>query len=128
MHVVFGGLFNGKTDYVKQRYVVDSWIEDFWAVAVPTDKTIVVQDFPLIAQPLCEIDEVEAAAQILARIEQFSQSNTVICICDDITRGVVPLDKVERQTRDILGRLYQQLFQQADSVTQIWYGLAKPLK
>lgn len=128
MHIVFGGLFNGKTDYVNEHFIPEVMIEvDLEKVSV-TGKVIAIRNFQQLVKPYLQLDEVEAGKKIFSEIASLATNNTVICICDDVSRGVVPIDKEERKMRDVLGRLYQQLFQEAQSVTRIWYGIPEKIK
>lgn len=128
MHIVFGGVFNGKTAYVKEHYKPSFFIREHFEVDIPEGAVVAITNFTKLVEPYCQLDEVEAAQQMLEHIKRIAKHHQVICMCDDISRGVVPIDTKERQMRDILGRLYQQLFSQAQTVTQIWYGIAKKIK
>ena len=128
MHIVFGGLFNGKRQYVKVHLkptiVIDSDIQSLNV----SDQIVSIENFPQLVLPYVVYDEVIASDIVFTYIQQIAKSNVVICVCDDISRGVVPMDATERKTRDILGRLYQQLFIEAKTITRIWYGIPETLK
>ena len=51
-----------------------------------------------------------------------------ILIGDEISSGVIPIEKFERQWRDETGRLYQFLAKEADTVDRIFAGLPLRLK
>lgn len=51
-----------------------------------------------------------------------------VIIGDEISSGVIPLDKFSRKWRDETGRLYQFLASEADTVDRIFAGLALRLK
>ena len=51
-----------------------------------------------------------------------------ILIGDEISGGVIPISKFERQWRDETGKLYQFLAREADIVDRIFAGLALRLK
>ena len=128
MHIVFGGLFNGKRAYVKKEYNPNCNVtHDIENVRV-SHKTVSIENFPQIIKPYIHLDEVEACEKIMAEILRIAELNEVVCVCDDVSRGVVPIDKALRKQRDILGRLYQQLFSQAKTITRIWYGIPEKLK
>lgn len=91
-------------------------------------QTVAITNFQAIAEPYLQMDEVEASQAVFEQLEGLDAHNDVICICDDISRGVVPMDPTERKMRDVLGRLYQQLFERADVVTRIWYGIPERIK
>ena len=128
MHIVFGGIFNGKRAYVKELYQPNCIVqEDIESVNV-MQKTVSIENFQQIVMPYILLEEVEASERIFKEIQRIAQHNEVICVCDDMSRGVVPLEGHVRKQRDILGRLYQRLFADASSITRIWYGLAEKIK
>ena len=53
-----------------------------------------------------------------------------VCVItgDEISSGVIPVDKFERQWRDETGRVYQFFSSRADSVERVFAGLAIKLK
>ncbi|WP_235816478.1 bifunctional adenosylcobinamide kinase/adenosylcobinamide-phosphate guanylyltransferase [Bacillus massilinigeriensis] len=60
--------------------------------------------------------------------EESSPNRKVVCIGVDITKGVVPMEKSDRQWRDITGWCYQDLVRVADRVDLIWYGINQRIK
>ncbi|PID15188.1 hypothetical protein CSV63_08430 [Sporosarcina sp. P34] len=124
MHVVIGGAYNGKTDYVRR------WIGDSAACFCTMDTTATANPGEtLVISGLHEwlmttdITEIEASSAV----REISGPNTVF-ILTEIGRGIVPLDAQQRELRDRCGRLYQQLFAEATTVTRIWYGIAQTIK
>lgn len=129
MQIVFGGAFNGKRQYVKglveNREV--SWYE---------------RELPPTASPLTVVGGIEhwvkgqlqkgvdenAIVQLVEQTVLRQAPNRQIWILTDINRGIVPADPLERELRDVIGRLYQHLFQKAESVTRIWYGIPQTVK
>ena len=134
MHVFIGGAHNGKRDYVK-RWLTErgkhnvQWFEgDCPEASNPVNsdatQTIVVAG---IEKWLAETKLPEEVAVEYVMKSVSLQQDTVL-ILTDIGRGIVPIDANRRKLRDTVGRLYQRLLMEADDVTRIWYGLAKPLK
>lgn len=52
----------------------------------------------------------------------------LILIGSDISKGVVPVDRQEREWRDITGLMYQRLVQVSERFDIIWYGINRQLK
>lgn len=131
MRIIIGGAFNGKGKYVrellanKEAYYFDG---EMPTKGMSKDAYIVIGNFEQLLAPLQELGEVAAANQIFAQLCQLDEEAQVICICTDMSRGIVPLDAKTRFVRDASGRLYQLLFQKSTKVTRIWYGLAETLK
>lgn len=134
MHVFIGGAHNGKRDYVKKwltergkhnvRWFEGNCPEASNPVNLDASQTIVVAG---IEKWLAETKLPEEAAVEYVMKSVSLQQDTVL-ILTDIGRGIVPIDANQRKLRDTVGRLYQRLLTEADDVTRIWYGLAKPLK
>lgn len=125
MQVIIGGAYNGKRSFVEQQLQGKSaaWYDGEIPTAVTADYVVLTGFEQLIVHGM---DELKLAQQLFAQIMTIDAQ--VICICDDIGRGIVPIEKEERFKRDALGRLYQLLMKEANSVIRIWYGLAETLK
>lgn len=124
MHVFIGGAYNGKTDYVRR------WIGDTAACFCTMDTTATAQPGEsLVITDLHEWLMTTDITEIEARnaVREISEPNTVF-ILTEIGRGIVPLDAQQRELRDRCGRLYQQLFAEATTVTRIWYGIPYTIK
>ena len=132
MHVFIGGAYNGKHKYVRRWLQEQELIEVEWYVGqlpkAPTSKTVVISGLEEIIKPLLEQDEKLLATQIVEQLQLLDKKHQIIIIATEIGRGIVPIDQQDRQLRDTLGRLYQQLFAVSDQVTRIWYGLAGKIK
>ncbi|TWT27621.1 bifunctional adenosylcobinamide kinase/adenosylcobinamide-phosphate guanylyltransferase [Planomicrobium sp. CPCC 101110] len=129
MHIVFGGAFNGKREYVREQLGNQevSWFEGvmperspLFTVIAGVEKWVKLQ----LETGKSEKEILESASDALL----LNESSRQIWILTDINRGIVPLDPIERQQRDVVGRLYQFLFKEAASVTRIWYGIPETLK
>ncbi|CEG21905.1 adenosylcobinamide kinase/adenosylcobinamide-phosphate guanylyltransferase [Planococcus massiliensis] len=131
MHIVFGGAFNGKREYVKKRLAgqeVD-WVESKLPKSPAVSAAIVVAgiEHRIKSQLTSGISECEILGeiqQVLAKYKNYK----LIWILTDMNRGIVPIDPIERELRDVLGRLYQFLFSEATEITRIWYGIPQNIK
>jgi adenosyl cobinamide kinase/adenosyl cobinamide phosphate guanylyltransferase len=54
--------------------------------------------------------------------------NDKVIISDDISSGVVPVDREMRQWREALGRSLAMLAEQADEVIRVFCGIASRIK
>lgn len=127
MHFIFGGAYNGKTAYAKQL-ASDA---PLFTAHMPTVEEVRGQTIIIRHIEQCvtlQADERLEAMRIVEQLEQLASVATVIVIGNDISRGVVPIQKEARFQRDCAGRLYQLLVQRAKRVTQIWYGLPQTIK
>lgn len=126
MHIVIGGVANGKRHYVKGQVTGDTiWLGYEIPLELPK-----APDTPLV---LCGIEQwmaerlndEDAAVQEML---DFIHNKELTIILTDISRGIVPMDPIERALRDACGRLNQQLMKEATTVTRIWYGIPQKLK
>lgn len=126
MHIVIGGAFNGKRAYVKRR-----WDATWYDGTLPetANGTVVIVGLEGILQAYLEEDEQHVAARFAQKLIALDATcDELIVILTDMGRGVVPIERASRQLRDTCGRLYQELFKHATTITHIWYGIPEILK
>ena len=131
MQVIIGGAYNGKGNYVRtllQHEEVYYFDGELPTRTFPAHAYVVICHFEKLLAPLEALGEVEAATTIFEQLDRLNNEVQVICVCTDMSRGIVPLDATARFIRDASGRLYQRLFEKSSKVTRIWYGLAEILK
>ena len=131
MHIIIGGAYNGKLAYVEQ--LLNDEQVSFYHGKLPTDnahgEVAVMTNFEAISQPFLQMDEMAAATLIFEEIMQSSvQFKQLYIVATDIGRGIVPIDATQRKQRDVLGRLYQMLFKESETITRVWYGIPQKLK
>lgn len=134
MHIIIGGAYNGKRNYVEnlveEKDVI--WCHgSLTAVAASknTNITLVISGVEKMFEHLMSQDEVAQAINLFEQIKEVSSGfNEVYIIVKDMGRGIVPVEAEQRKLRDVLGRLYQLLMQEAKNVTRIWYGIPQQIK
>ncbi|MCJ1908154.1 bifunctional adenosylcobinamide kinase/adenosylcobinamide-phosphate guanylyltransferase [Planococcus ruber] len=131
MHIVFGGAFNGKREYVKKRLAgqeVD-WFESKLPKSPAVSAAIVVAgiEHRIKSQLASGISEFHIREELQEMLAKY-KDNKLIWVLTDMNRGIVPIDPLERELRDVLGRIYQFLFSEATEITRIWYGIPQNLK
>lgn len=144
MHFITGGAYNGKAKWVKEYYQIDDrdsseWFNFYENAVMPkslNDAEIVV--FEGVEQMILawlkegQSKEIRGNGRELIDSwlvwEQGKAERQLVIIGVDMTKGIVPMDAVERQWRDMTGWFYQDLVERADRVEQIWYGINKRLK
>lgn len=125
MILVFGGAYQGKLDYVRENYGSDK------TVFQCTESTTVM-DFS------CDIVN-SLHLLVLAQLrngvnpeEYFKENMTVlqskIIVCDDISCGVVPVDREMRLWRETTGRVMNTLARHSNEVVRVFCGLGVKLK
>jgi len=126
MVLIFGGAYQGKLDYAMKRFGLskeDVFFCDDTEVAVPTGKKIVY-----------EIDKwilalVKANKNIEEDINHFTERNPdAIVIANDISCGIVPVDRFTRQWREETGRAVGKIAQHSDEVARLFCGIPTKIK
>ena len=125
MELIIGGAYQGKTEYAKAAFGLN-------------DGDIFV----------CDKDgSIDFSKRCISHIECFSfwcvehgiepadyffehaeNAENLIVISDDISCGVVPIDKTERAWREANGRLLIRLSKESEHVTRVFCGLSQRLK
>ena len=122
MHLMFGGAYQGKTEYAKRLYGLS--------------------DAEVFS---CAGAEIPAGVRAVSHLERFTRACTengsdalaawdaqgltpAVVLCDDISCGVVPIETVDRLWREETGKLLRELAARADKVTRVFCGLPLELK
>ena len=122
MELIFGGAYQGKTQYAAEKYNLKDE-EIFTCEGLEFDRTArCIRHLERFARA-CTDEGLDAR-------EEFERQNpgAVCLIADDISCGIVPLDRSERTWREASGRLLSSLAAQADTVTRIFCGLPLEVK
>lgn len=130
MHIIFGGAFNGKRQYVKECLAgMDvSWLEGSLPETGKAKAVIVIAGLELwVKEQLGRgVSEERILVQVKKAVAEMQRDHYFVLT--DMNRGIVPATALERELRDVIGRLYQYLFAQAEQITRIWYGIPQTIK
>ena len=120
MILIIGGAYQGKLDFVKDRYAI-------------TEKDI----------HICGAEKIDFSKRCIYKIEEFAWHHpdpidyfkanrdlweNSILICQDIFCGVVPMGAENRAWRQRTARLCQYLAAEATQVSRVFCGLEQRLK
>ena len=129
MELYIGGYAQGKLTYVRKKYPkAQIYDENNWQqLAACTGQTVICNHLHRIIA--AEVAEGKTQAEILAELQDIMQRYEKICfICDEIGNGIVPIEKAERDYREVTGRILTELAEQAETVTRILCGLGQCIK
>ena len=120
--LIVGGACQGKREYAQKAFGLNGreilpWNEEREAASCIADLHLRVR--------AC-LEKGLTQQEVLEKLLPFCQGKIVLC--DDIFCGVVPLDALERQWREVTGRLLCRLAQKADSVIRMQCGLPQAIK
>lgn len=126
MILIFGGAYQGKLDYALKTYGLtekDVYHCDMETMVINFDKKVIdgLERFILA----CIKEDVSGQECLEDNIEKLRDK---IVICDDISQGVVPMDKTERVWREMTGRTMTYLGQEADEVIRVFCGIGTKIK
>lgn len=131
MELYIGGYAQGKFEYVKSKYPEAEIFDEnnfnevlkYWE----TDKVVICNHFHRIVKAMLstgvtmEMIQLDIA-QCIKRIPNMA------VISDEVGNGIVPLEREEREFREINGRLLIQLAASAESVERIICGIPQKIK
>lgn len=120
--LIVGGACQGKREYAKKAFGLNEreilpWNEEREAASCIADLHLRVR--------AC-LEKGLTQQEVLEKLLPFCRGKIVLC--DDIFCGVVPLGALERQWREVTGRLLCRLAQEADSVIRMQCGLPQAIK
>ena len=142
MHFVTGGAYNGKTKWVKQFYGLNT--EALWLSGYQNDQPdfrdfkgdiVVLQGIDAWVGQDVNIMGVEPIRKKWKEImddwriwEKEGSGRTCVVIGSDLSKGIVPIEKKNRQWRDACGWIFQDVASMSTRVDIIWYGINQRIK
>lgn len=119
MELIIGGAYQGKLDYVKNKYLL-----------AESDIFDCLESEPLNIDKKCYNHFENYVLYCINHGIQpeFDDLQNKIIIMTDIFCGVVPIDEKVRLWREECGKIGTRLASQAASVTRVFCGLPKKLK
>ena len=122
MELIFGGAYQGKTQYAAQKYdLTDADIFTCEGLALDPAARCVrhLERFALAC--------VQAGKEPADELRALDLSDKIL-LCEDISCGVVPMDAEAREWREAVGRMNAMLASKAERVTRLFCGLPLELK
>lgn len=126
MILVIGGAYQGKLEYVKERFHIQS--EDIFdgesdSYENLVHRKVIVNFHSLMRRFL--LDEMNGFDEINKILDK---NHDLIIITDEIGYGIVPLDPFERRYREETGRVCCYLAKEAQEVIRVLCGIATKIK
>lgn len=145
MHLVIGGAYQGKKEYVKKKYSIEE--SDIWQCGYPIagGQWQCINGLHKIVRGVMENlmnddSEEQRARNDAQRIENYVnyitdyllnmavQMPDLILVCDEVGNGIVPMEKAERDYRECVGRVLCVLAGEADTVERVHCGIPQMIK
>jgi len=124
MILIFGGAYNGKLEFVKEKYNIKN--EDIFFCTdehLKFDKKVLCGLHAFTRS--CVLNEINSLELLETNINSLKDK---IIMCDEINSGIVPIEKQDRAWREETGRVLQFLTKHSSSVYRIFFGLQEKLK
>jgi len=126
--LVFGGAYNGKLDFVKDKFNVKedeifTVNDDLNSVDIDYSKKV-INEFHKFTYKL-SLKNMDATEFVISNIKSFRDK---IIICDDISQGIVPMKKEDRIWRENTGRCLQYISNNSKAVYRVFCGIPMVIK
>ena len=128
MILVFGGAYNGKLSFVKEKFnISDKDIftinDDLKVLSIDFSKKV-INNFHKFMYKL-SLEKIDAIDYIVKNQELFKDK---IIVCDDISQGIVPLKKEDRFWRENTGRCLQYISSNSKAIYRVFCGIPMVIK
>ena len=132
MNLIFGGAYQGKTDYAKETFKLKD--EEIYVCSEDGNLSEALKNG---SHRIKAIDNLENFVWLCQKADVEARDYLEACrglwkdkviIMADVSQGIVSIDEDERGWREMMGRTMIDLAKQADSVTRIFCGLPHRLK
>jgi len=132
MHLIFGGAYQGKLDYAKERYQLKD--QEIFFCSAGEGEGSAGANIDFTKKAVDRLEEfvlgcvrcgMEAKDYLEANHEEWKDT---VFICTDISSGIVPFEKELRAWREMVGRTLMYLGKEAEEVTRIFCGLPQKIK
>ena len=124
MVLVFGGAYNGKKDFIKEKFNINE--EDIFYCSdgeIDFSKKVICGLHKFTYNNI--LKEINSLQYIKENINLFKDK---IIISDEISSGIVPLKKEDRMWREETGRCLQYLSKESSCVYRIFCGIPTIIK
>lgn len=124
MILIFGGAYNGKLQFVKDKYDIKN--EDIFFCRnehLKFDKKVLCGVH--VFTRACVLHKLNSLEILENNLEYLKDK---IIICDEINSGIVPMEKQDRAWREETGRVLQLLVKHSSSIYRIFFGIEEQIK
>ena len=133
MDLIFGGAYQGKRDYAKERYGLKE--EEIYKCTAEREDGLPAA--PVIIFSGKAVDCLEEFVLCCVRcgnegVDYLKQHRDAwrhaVMTCTDISSGIVPVEKELRAWREMVGRTMMYLGKEAEEVTRMFCGIPQKMK
>lgn len=114
MVIVFGGAYQGKLDFVKEKFnILDDDVLDLSKEGFSLDKKVIYH-FEEVKKRNISFNKEDLKDKIL--------------VFNDESLGLVPIDDFDRKYREDIGRLMVSLSKDANEIYRVFLGIGERIK
>jgi len=124
MILIFGGAYNGKLEFVKEKYDLNNEEIFFCTNENLNFKKKVLCGLHIFTKA-CILNNINPLEILENNMDILKDK---IIVCDEINSGIVPIDKLDRAWREETGRVLQLLSKNSSSVYRMFFGIQEQLK
>ncbi len=124
MILVFGGAYNGKLEFVKEKYDISNEEIFFCEDENLEFEKKVICGLHMLTRA-CILKKLDPLELLKNNMELLQDK---IIICDEINSGIVPMEKSDREWREATGRILQFLSKNSPDVYRIFFGIEEKIK
>ena len=125
MILIFGGSYQGKLEFVKQTFGITD--QDVFTCTTNNEIDLSRKVIYNLDQAfLRHVREGKESREVLK--EHLDQLKDKILIVNDISQGIVPMERENRDWREMTGRAMLFLSKEADEVYRVFCGLGSKIK
>lgn len=124
MILVFGGAYNGKLEFVKEKYDISNEEIFFSRDENLEFEKKVICGLHMLTRA-CILKKLDPLKLIKNNMELLQDK---IIICDEINSGIVPMEKLDREWREATGRILQFLSKNSSDIYRIFFGIEEKIK
>jgi len=122
MIFVIGGIYEGKTEYVKNTYGKE--ITDGASCELNCKDFECINNYHILIKRLIE----NGTDPLKFTLELIEEKKDLIIIMDEIGCGIVPIEKSERMWRETTGRIGCIIAEKSEKTVRIFCGIPQILK
>lgn len=125
MKMVIGGAFQGKHSYAERTFGInEGWADGLSCSLEDIFSCKGMKHFHEYVKML-----VREKKDYMEFVKELFDRNPDICIvCNEIGYGVVPMDKFDREYRETVGRICEQLATGSEEVHRVMCGIGTKIK
>ncbi len=134
MHLIFGGAYQGKLEYAKERYQLEEPDIYFCSAGKEGEGCPSGPEIDFGKKAVAWLDQfilccVRSGVEAKEYLEGHrGEWEDAIFLCTDVSAGIVPYEREMRDWREMVGRTLTYLGKEAKEVTRVFCGLPQQLK